>query len=68
MGRGGLAGDQGPVFGRIDPLHDRAVAHRRAGGIDVFTAEARFTGPKTLQAGDDVLTADRFVLAAGSRR
>lgn len=55
------------VFGRIDPLHDRAVAHRRAGGIDVFTAEARFTGPKTLQAGDDVLTADRFVLAAGSR-
>jgi mycothione reductase len=55
------------VFGRIDPLHDRAVAHRRAGGIDVFAAEARFTGPKTLQAGQDVLTADRFVLAAGSR-
>lgn len=55
------------VFGRIDPLHDKAVAHRRAGGTDVFTAQARFTGPKTLRAGDDVLTASQFVLAAGSR-
>src|SRR5260370_1480435 len=55
------------VFGRIDPLHDKAVAHRRAGGIDVFTAQARFTGPKTLRARDDVLTASQFVLAAGSR-
>jgi mycothione reductase len=55
------------VFGRIDPLHDKAVAHRRAGGVDVFTGQARFTGPKALRVGDDVLTADQFVLAAGSR-
>jgi mycothione reductase len=55
------------VFGRIDPLHERAVAHRRKGNIDVFGGEARFTGPKVLQAGDDVLHAERFVLAAGSR-
>lgn len=55
------------VFGRIDPLHERAVAHRRAGGIDVFLGEARFTGPKTLLVGGDEIRAGQFVLAAGSR-
>jgi mycothione reductase len=55
------------VFGRIDPLHEKAVAHRRAGGIDVFPGKARFVAPKVLKVGDDELRADRFVLAAGSR-
>jgi len=55
------------VFGRIDPLHESAVAHRRVNGIDVFLGEARFTGPKVLQVGGDEIRADRFVLAAGSR-
>jgi mycothione reductase len=55
------------VFGRIDPLHELAVAYRRAGGIDVFTGEARFTGPKVLRVGGDEIRADQFVLAAGSR-
>ncbi len=55
------------VFARIDPLHERAVAYRRKADIDVFGGEARFTGPKVLQAGDDELHAERFVLAAGSR-
>ena len=55
------------VFGRIDPLHERAVAHRRAHGTDVFLGEARFTAPKVLQVGDDELRGERFVLAAGSR-
>jgi mycothione reductase len=55
------------VFGRIDPLHERAVAHRRGGGIDVFPGEARFTGPKVLRVGDEEIRAGRFVLAAGSR-
>ncbi len=55
------------VFGRIDPLHDRAVAHRRAGGIDVYLGEARFVAPKVLHVGGDEIRADRFVLAAGSR-
>ncbi len=55
------------VFGRIDPLHERAVAHRCAGGIDVFPGEARFTGPRVLRVGDEELRAERFVLAAGSR-
>src|ERR1700677_1052703 len=55
------------VFGRIAPLPARAVAHRRANGIDVFAREARFLAPKILRVGDDEIRADRFVLAAGSR-
>jgi mycothione reductase len=55
------------VFGRIDPLHERAVAHRRTRGIDVILGEARFAGPKVLRVGEDELRADRFVLAVGSR-
>jgi mycothione reductase len=55
------------VFGRIDPLHERAVAHRRTGGIDVYLGEARFTAPKVLQVGGDEIRGERFLLAAGSR-
>jgi mycothione reductase len=55
------------VFGRIDPLHERAVAYRRSNGIDVFLGEARFVGPKVLQVGEDEIRGERFVLAAGSR-
>ena len=55
------------ILGRIDPLHDRAIAHRRTSGIDVFSGEARFAGPKILRVGEDELSADRFVLATGSR-
>src|ERR1700677_742095 len=55
------------VFGRLDPLPDKAVAHRRASGVDVFAGQARFLAPKILRVGDDELRADRFVLATGSR-
>ncbi|MEP7026648.1 MAG: mycothione reductase, partial [Actinomycetota bacterium] len=55
------------VFNRIDPIPARAVAHRRKTGVDVFTGEARFTAPKVLQVGGDVLRAEHVVLAAGSR-
>ncbi len=55
------------VFSRIDPVHEKAVAYRRANGADVFTAEGRFVAPKVLVAGDDELRSERFVLAAGSR-
>ena len=58
---------RGRVFGRIDPLHDRAVAHRRADGVEVFIGEARFVSPKVLRVGGQELRADRFVLATGSR-
>jgi len=55
------------IFGRIDPLPDLAIAHRRANGVDVFPGEARFVAPKILRVGEDELSADRFVLATGSR-
>ncbi|HEV2259653.1 MAG TPA: mycothione reductase [Streptosporangiaceae bacterium] len=55
------------VFGRIDPLHERAVAHRRSQGIDVFLGEARFEGPKVLRVGQAEVSGERFVLATGSR-
>jgi mycothione reductase len=55
------------VFGRIDPLPERAVAYRRAHGADVILGEARFVAPKVLKAGDDEIGAERFVLATGSR-
>jgi mycothione reductase len=55
------------TFDRIDPLPARAVAHRRAEGIDVFAGQARFVAPKIVRVGDQELRADRFVLATGSR-
>ncbi len=55
------------VFGRIDPLHEQAVAYRRKSGVEVFTEPARFTGPRRLQVGDRTLTGEQIVVAAGSR-
>jgi mycothione reductase len=55
------------VFARIDPVHEKAVAYRRAHGSDVFIGEARFVGPKVLRVGNEEVRGDRFVLAAGSR-
>jgi mycothione reductase len=55
------------IFGRIDPKHAKAVSYRREHGIDVFLGEARFVAPKVLHVGGEELTAERFVLAAGSR-
>ncbi|MCU1596068.1 MAG: mtr [Frankiales bacterium] len=58
---------QSRVFGRIDPLHDGGVAYRRSLGIDVYTEAARFTAPKVLQVGDETVTAETIVVAAGAR-
>jgi mycothione reductase len=55
------------VFSRVDPIHEHAVQHRREEGVDVYLDHASFVGVKQLQVGADVLTADRFVLAAGAR-
>jgi mycothione reductase len=55
------------IFGRIDPLHELAIAHRRADGVDVFPGEARFVAPKILRVGEEELRAERVVLATGSR-
>ena len=55
------------VFGRLDPLHDSAVEHRRRAGIDVYTAPARFVAPRVLEVAGEQLTAKQIVVAAGSR-
>ncbi len=55
------------IFDRLDPLHDRAVAYRRSQGVDVYTDPARFVGPHELRVGEQHLSADRIVVAAGSR-
>jgi mycothione reductase len=55
------------VFGRIDPLPDRAVAHRRANGYRRVRRRGSFPLPEILRVGDDEIRADRFVLATGSR-
>ncbi len=55
------------VFGRIDPLHDSAVAYRRRIGIDVYAEAARFVAPRVLEVGGDQLTAEQIVVAVGAR-
>ncbi len=55
------------VFGRIDPIHQRAVDYRRRSGVDVYLGEARFTAPHVITVDGHELTSERFVLAVGSR-
>ena len=56
------------TFGRIDPIAAGGRAYRLGlPNVTVFEHDARFVAPKTLQVGDDIITADRFVLAAGAR-
>lgn len=56
------------VFGRIDPIAASGREYR-AGleNTDLYEQRARFTGPRQLQVGETRITADRIVLAAGSR-
>ncbi len=55
------------VFGRLDPLHERAVEHRRREGVDVYTAPARFVAPRVLEVAGEQLTAEQIVVAVGAR-
>ena len=55
------------IWTRLDPLPATASRYRAGKGVTVFHAPARFTGLKTLAVGDETITADRFVLAAGAR-
>ncbi|WP_326947235.1 mycothione reductase [Amycolatopsis sp. NBC_01307] len=65
------------VFGRIDPIAAGGAEYRRSHednkNVDVYEGTGRFTGTKELRVTfpdgrqDEVLTADRFVLAAGGR-
>jgi mycothione reductase len=55
------------VFGRIDPIHEQAVAYRRRSGVDVYLGQARFVAPKTVEVDGVVIRGERFLLAVGSR-
>lgn len=57
------------IFGRIDPIseHHADEEHERD-GLTVYDATARFTGERRIELSTgEVLTADRIVVAAGSR-
>ena len=63
------------IFSRIDAIEAGGRAYRQGPecpNVSVFSGHGRFTGPRQLHVslhdgGTEVLTADRFVLAAGSR-
>ncbi|WP_127782757.1 mycothione reductase [Rhodococcus sp. X156] len=58
------------VFGRVDPISAGGRRYRSEGTprTTVYTGEARFTGPHTIDTGTgETITADRIVIAAGSR-
>ena len=59
------------VFGRIDPIaaggRDYRINHPDNRNVTVYEGTARFTGPRTLDVDGETITADRIVLAAGSR-
>ena len=59
------------IFGRIDPIaaggREYRVGHPDNANVTVYEGTARFTGPRALDVDGETLTADRIVLAAGSR-
>lgn len=59
------------IFGRIDPIVAAGQAYREGPecpNITVYTGTARFVGPRRLDTGTGtIVTADRFVIAAGGR-
>ncbi len=56
------------IFGRIDPIAAAGETYRAsADNVTLYREHARFVGPRTLQVGDERITADRIVVAAGSR-
>lgn len=63
-----LAGLRDRVFGRIDPIAAAGEQYRRSqSNITVYDQPGHFTGPRTITAGAVTFTADRIVLATGSR-
>lgn len=59
------------IFGRIDPIAAGGREYRRHhadnANVTVYEGTARFTAPRTLEIDGTTITADRIVLAAGSR-
>lgn len=56
------------IFGRIDPISRGGLSWRvQSDNVTVFQEEASFVDPHTLQVGEGRITADRIVIATGSR-
>jgi len=57
------------IFGRIDPIAEGGETYRReSSNVTVYGEQARFTGRRQLElASGQQVTADRVVIAAGSR-
>ncbi|MFT4294656.1 MAG: mycothione reductase [Micropruina sp.] len=56
------------IFGRIDPISEGGEEWRRSNAnVTLYRQAAAFTGPKQLLIGDETITAEKFVIAAGSR-
>ena len=55
------------IFGRIDPIAAGGLDYRMGlPNVTVYTGTARFTGPRTVAVGDETITADKVVVAAGA--
>ena len=56
------------IFGRIDPIAEGGLDYRMGlPNVTVYTGTARFCGPRTVAVGDETITADKVVVAAGAR-
>ena len=56
------------VFGRIDPIAEGGRVYREElPNVTVYAGTARFVGPKQVAVGEEVISADRIVIAAGGR-
>ncbi len=56
------------VFDRIDPIAAGGEDYRKGlENVTVYQDDVHFVGPKEIQAGDEVITADQIVIAAGAR-
>ena len=56
------------IFGRIDPIAEGGLIYRQGlPNVTVYTDTARLVAPRTVAVGDETITAERIVVAAGAR-
>lgn len=56
------------IFGRIDPISAGGESYRAGQpNVTLYRSRGRFVGPRAFRVGDETITAEKFVVAAGSR-
>ncbi|MDP7383067.1 MAG: FAD-dependent oxidoreductase, partial [Acidimicrobiales bacterium] len=56
------------IFDRIDPIAAAGEEYRKGlDNVTIYQDSATFVGPKEIQVGDDIITAEQIVIAAGAR-